>query len=177
MTSPRRLTKQSALESPTNDLHSTIVNAVKKPPPKNDRHFNANADATNRRDDQYLNQRQRLRKMGPFAVDSQSVPDSRVKYAGSWPPPSYESDTEGQATNGPSGMNGQKQPPVYNREDVICERCTDCGAAIEEYNDEEIGIMITILNTFIHREPALAASFLPEILLIVSKYSQFDLKS
>lgn len=103
-------------------------------------------------------------------MDSQSVPDSRVKYAGSWPPPSYESDNEAQATNGQSVTNGQKQQPVYNREDTICERCTECGSVIEEYSDEEIGIMITILNTYIHREPALAATFLPEILLTVSKY-------
>lgn len=63
------------------------------------------------------------------------------------------------------------QPPT--KEDKICHRCSDCGAEIEEYSDEEIGIMITILNTFIHREPALAASFLPEILTIVSKYARF----
>lgn len=55
------------------------------------------------------------------------------------------------------------------KEDKICHRCSDCGAEIEEYSDEEIGIMITILNTFIHREPSLAAPFLPEILTIVSK--------
>lgn len=52
---------------------------------------------------------------------------------------------------------------------TVCERCSDCGAAIEEYTDEEIGILIIILGTFIHREPAMAAPFLPEILNIVSK--------
>lgn len=56
-----------------------------------------------------------------------------------------------------------------NKEDKICQRCSECGAVIEEYNDEEVGIMIIILNTFIHREPALAAAFLPEILTTVSK--------
>lgn len=55
------------------------------------------------------------------------------------------------------------------KEDKICHRCSDCGVEMEEYSDEQIGIMITILNTFIHREPALAAPFLPEILIIVSK--------
>lgn len=43
---------------------------------------------------------------------------------------------------------------------------------MEEYNDEEIGIMIIILNTFIHREPVLAAPVLPEILTIVSRYGK-----
>lgn len=60
-------------------------------------------------------------------------------------------------------------PQQTPREDKICHRCSDCGVEIEEYSDEEIGIMITILNTFIHREPSLAAPFLPEILTVVSK--------
>lgn len=41
---------------------------------------------------------------------------------------------------------------------------------LEEYSDEEIGIMVIILGTFIHREPALAAPFLPEILSTVTKF-------
>lgn len=41
---------------------------------------------------------------------------------------------------------------------------------LEEYSDEEIGIMVIILGTFIHREPGLAAPFLPEILSTVTKY-------
>lgn len=41
---------------------------------------------------------------------------------------------------------------------------------LEQYSDEEIGIMVIILGTFIHREPALAAPFLPEILATVTKY-------
>lgn len=47
---------------------------------------------------------------------------------------------------------------------------------LEEYSDEEIGIMVIILGTFIHREPALAAPFLPEILTIVTKY-KFNLQN
>lgn len=41
---------------------------------------------------------------------------------------------------------------------------------LEEYSDEEIGIMVIIMGTFIHREPGLAAPFLPEILFTVSKF-------
>lgn len=52
---------------------------------------------------------------------------------------------------------------------TIVERCSDCGAHIEEYTDEEIGILIVILGTFIHREPAMAAPFLPEILTMTSR--------
>lgn len=39
----------------------------------------------------------------------------------------------------------------------------------EEYTDEELGLFIVLLGTFIHREPALACPFLPDILVIVSK--------
>lgn len=52
---------------------------------------------------------------------------------------------------------------------TIVDRCSDCGAVIEEYTDEEIGIFIVILGTFIHREPAMAAPFLPEVLTITSR--------
>lgn len=54
-------------------------------------------------------------------------------------------------------------------EDCICDRCSECGAIVEQYSDEEIGLFIINLGTFIHREPALAAPFLPEILAAVSK--------
>lgn len=52
----------------------------------------------------------------------------------------------------------------------VCHRCSECGVMLEEYSDEEIGIMVIILGTFIHREPGLAAPFLPEILSTVTKY-------
>lgn len=85
-TSPRRLIKQVALESPptiTSDEYSTphqqtttlktVSHEIK-------------SDKSNAKEESYLTQRQRLRKIGPFAVDSQQIPDARIKYAGSWPP-------------------------------------------------------------------------------------------
>lgn len=185
--SPRRLTKQSAFESPTNDVQGTILNSISG--------VITQTTNLNQKDDSVLTQRQRFRKAGPFAVDSQSIPDSRTKYAGSWPPPAYESDPENHFNSGgQQTANGQKSvnlnfemkskslriknfllnclqatASATNKEDKICHRCSECGAELEEYNDEEIGIMIIILNTFIHREPALAAPFLPEVLTTVSK--------
>lgn len=38
------------------------------------------------KEESFRSQRQRLRKIGPFAVDSQSIPDSRTNFAGSWAP-------------------------------------------------------------------------------------------
>lgn len=94
--------KQSAFESPTNDIHSNAVNACSASTP-----FITTAGK-----DSILTQRQRLRKTGPFVVQSQSIPDSRIKYAGSWAPPAYDSDSENNNAAG-SHVNGQKQ--VSNR--------------------------------------------------------------
>lgn len=67
------------------------------------------AQSNHQKDESMLTQRQRLRKAGPFAVDSQSIPDSRTKYAGSWPPPAYEFDSENNAHSGAQHtLNGQK---------------------------------------------------------------------
>lgn len=54
-------------------------------------------------------------------------------------------------------------------EDMVVERCTECGAVVEEYNDEEIGLCIVILATFVHREPAMAAPLLPKMLRVVAR--------
>nr|XP_042898256.1 protein unc-79 homolog isoform X2 [Parasteatoda tepidariorum] len=54
-------------------------------------------------------------------------------------------------------------------DDMVIERCTECGSVIEEYSDEEIGLCIVILSTFVHREPSMAAPLLPKILRIVSR--------
>lgn len=54
-------------------------------------------------------------------------------------------------------------------EDCVLQRCTECGAAREEYSDEELGLCIVTLATFIHREPGLAAPLLPEIFTTVAR--------
>lgn len=100
MTSPRRLTKQSAFESPTNDIQSSTANAGVG--------AGTIPITTGAGRDSVLTQRQRFRKTGPFVVQSQSLADSRIKYAGSWAPPAYESDAENNHTTGPQ-INGQKQ--------------------------------------------------------------------
>jgi len=55
-------------------------------------------------------------------------------------------------------------------EDSVQERCSDCGARQEIYGNEDLGLCIVVLETFIHREPSLAASFLPDILKAVSRF-------
>uniref|UniRef100_A0ABD2W1Y8 ATP-dependent DNA helicase n=1 Tax=Trichogramma kaykai TaxID=54128 RepID=A0ABD2W1Y8_9HYME len=57
---------------------------------------------------------------------------------------------------------------VFNYNINFLFRCTECGMVQEEYTDDELGLCIIIFGTFIHREPSLAASFLPEILLTIT---------
>ncbi|XP_068152153.1 protein unc-79 homolog isoform X1 [Drosophila tropicalis] len=129
-------------------------------------------------------------KLAPFTVDTNAIPDIRSRYAGSWPPPPFqpaepELDDEceeagagggaagSETNNGHGHTNHDPHAPRGSSRRVgdytVVERCSDCGAHIEEYTDEEIGILIVILGTFIHREPAMAAPFLPEILTMTSR--------
>lgn len=61
------------------------------------------------KEEAYMTQRQRLRKIGPFAVDSQSIPDSRTQFAGYWPPMTLNKDDsdideeDGQLNNNGAG--------------------------------------------------------------------------
>lgn len=95
--------KQSAFESPSSENQSNTY----------DTGCGGTPFATAAGKDAVLTQRQRLRKNGPFVAHSQSIPDSRIKYAGSWPPPQYESDSENNnATAQPTSTIGQKPQQV-----------------------------------------------------------------
>lgn len=63
-----------------------------------------------------------------------------------------------------------KQSNLRVGDDVACHRCSKCNAPFEEFSEEELGLCIVIISTFVHREPALAATMLPEILRCNSKY-------
>ncbi|XP_020814136.1 protein unc-79 homolog isoform X4 [Drosophila serrata] len=186
--SPRRLIKQVALESPPNpnaqlpsqppaDLHTSILKNVQQELKQN---AGANGGGGLTTSNSIKRPRQ---KLAPFNVDTNAIPDIRSRYAGSWPPPPFqpvdtEPDDDGdeigaETTNGHGAQStshaGRGQSSRRVGDYTIVERCSDCGAHIEEYTDEEIGIFIVILGTFIHREPAMAAPFLPEILTMTSR--------
>ncbi|XP_049885894.1 protein unc-79 homolog [Pectinophora gossypiella] len=55
---------------------------------------------------------------------------------------------------------------------TMCYRCAECGTAVEQYSDEELGLSIIVLATFVHREPAAAAAMLPALLHNVSRVVQ-----
>lgn len=103
------------------------------------------------------NHRQRIRKVGLFAMNSYSINDPRRP--GSWISPELSPKRDG---------SDVKQSSFRIGDDCVNEHCSECGTVKEEYSDEEIGLCIVILGTFIHREPALAAPLLPDILTIVA---------
>lgn len=60
---------------------------------------------------------------------------------------------------------------IQSQEDLVYERCSRCGNVLEQFSEEEIGMCIIILGTYVHREPSLAAPILPEVLKLVSKFA------
>ena len=64
-----------------------------------------------------------------------------------------------------------KKPQQPNRysENTMVERCPECNAVLEQYDDETIGLCIIVLATYIHREPSLATPLLLESLIAVSR--------
>lgn len=99
-----------------------------------------------------------MRKVGPFAMNSYATQDPTRP--GAW----FQTDLSPRLDG-----TDMKQSSFRIGEDCVNQRCSECGMVKEEYSDEEIGLCIIILGTFIHREPALAAPLLPDILSIVSK--------
>ena len=65
-----------------------------------------------------------------------------------------------------------RQSSLRVGEESVWDRCTKCGMPIEEYSEDEIGLCITVLETFISEEPSLVAPLLPEILLSVSRIAR-----
>ncbi|KAL9890662.1 UNC-79 domain-containing protein isoform 3-T3 [Glossina fuscipes fuscipes] len=196
--SPRRLIKQVALEESlicggnnmnkeeTMDHHTSLLKTMKLKVRMNSNSGDGeNAVAgpaqmptsSHTKSDSSKRPRQ---KMAPFNMDMNILPDMRSRYAGSFPPPPYQSpdeqfdELEDGQENGGTQQSGHQPNRVSTRrvgDYAVCERCSECGALIEEYTDEEVGLLIVILGTFIHREPAMAAPFLPEILTITAKIS------
>ncbi|XP_063060311.1 protein unc-79 homolog [Engraulis encrasicolus] len=52
---------------------------------------------------------------------------------------------------------------------TMTDRCRDCGAVLEEYDEDTLGLAVVVLSMFIHLSPDLAAPLLLEILQSVSR--------
>ncbi|XP_017968880.1 protein unc-79 homolog isoform X5 [Drosophila navojoa] len=160
------------------DLHTSILKNVTQDLRQQSSERQPQATGTSTTSNSVKRPRQ---KLAPFNVDTNAIPDIRSRFAGSWPPPppvqpTEEHDEEGE--DSPEAANGHAAHSTAHAQRgssrrvgnyTIVDRCSDCGAVIEEYTDEEIGIFIVILGTFIHREPAIAAPFLPEVLTMTSR--------
>ncbi|XP_064549249.1 protein unc-79 homolog isoform X2 [Drosophila montana] len=175
---PTQSQPQPPLQShPQQDLHTSILKNVTQDLKQQPIERQPNLPGTSATSNSIKRPRQ---KLAPFNVDTNAIPDIRSRFAGSWPPPPFQ-PAEEPAEDGehtPEIANGHSTHTSAHAERgssrrvgnyTIVERCSDCGAVIEEYTDEEIGIFIVILGTFIHREPAMAAPFLPEVLTMTSR--------
>lgn len=67
-------------------------------------------------------------------------------------------------------QTSKKAPAVRQGENVLVERCSECNAVLEQYDDDTIGLCIIALATFIHREPGLATPMLLDMLQCVSRW-------
>jgi hypothetical protein len=54
-------------------------------------------------------------------------------------------------------------------EQILVDRCPDCNAVLESYDEETISLAVVCLATFIHREPGLAAPSLLDMLITVAR--------
>ncbi|XP_035781360.1 protein unc-79 homolog isoform X1 [Anopheles albimanus] len=170
-TSPRKLIKQSALESPPHNRENDM-NAGKPTPSgidSNDSskfehliHHNLTQQMSK---PQFQNAVQHTK---PTKLISANQTDLRIKYAGLWAPSEKE---ESDIEDVENSSCPEKSNSLRVGDESICNRCSECGAIQEEYSDEEMGIMLIILSTFIHREPSLSAPLLPEVLTIASRIS------
>ncbi|CAK1545778.1 unnamed protein product [Leptosia nina] len=57
-------------------------------------------------------------------------------------------------------------------EATLKHRCSECGSSVEQYSDEELGLCVIVLGTFVRREPAAAAPMLPALLHTVTRVVQ-----
>ncbi|KAI1290791.1 Protein unc-79 -like protein [Halotydeus destructor] len=60
--------------------------------------------------------------------------------------------------------------PAFD-EGNIFERCNLCANILEKFSDDELGMCIVILGTYVHREPGVAARILPDMLRLVAKFA------
>ena len=65
----------------------------------------------------------------------------------------------------------QKQGSCSRSTDnLLVDQCPSCSTPLECYDEETVSTAIVCLATFIHREPVMAASLLPNMFLCVSRF-------
>ncbi|RZF46360.1 hypothetical protein LSTR_LSTR011144 [Laodelphax striatellus] len=110
---------------------------------------------------------QKPKKGGLFSIGSHLTDHPRRP--GNWCAGSQQSKSDLATQIACHASPDLKQSSYRIGDECLIDRCGECGAPKEEYSDEELGLCIVIIGTFIHREPALAAQMLPDILTIIAK--------
>lgn len=70
-----------------------------------------------------------------------------------------------------------RQSQLRIGEDTVIDRCSTCGALTERYTHSEVALALVVVNTFVHRDPQLAAHLLPEILIVAARIAARPLYS
>ncbi|XP_068237998.1 protein unc-79 homolog isoform X5 [Palaemon carinicauda] len=80
-------------------------------------------------------------------------------------------------SQGPPPPPSIKQSALRVGEDCIVHRCMECAEIIEEFSNEDLGLCIIILSTFVYRQPGLAAPLLPRMLKTVARVADSEVFS
>ena len=70
-----------------------------------------------------------------------------------------------------------KQSQLRIGEETVIDRCATCGALTERYTHSEVALSLVVVNTFVHRDPQLAAPLLPEIMIVAARIAAQPLYS
>ncbi|XP_006811597.2 LOW QUALITY PROTEIN: protein unc-79 homolog [Saccoglossus kowalevskii] len=52
---------------------------------------------------------------------------------------------------------------------IVANKCSECGVALEEYDEDTISLAIVTLSTYVHRDPSQSAPLLMEMLQVVGR--------
>ncbi|XP_050714372.1 protein unc-79 homolog isoform X4 [Eriocheir sinensis] len=82
-----------------------------------------------------------------------------------------------ETTQGPPPPPSIKQSALRLGEDCMVYRCMECGEMLEEFSNDDLGLCIIILSTFVYRQPGLAAPLLPRMLKTVARVAGSEMFS
>ncbi|XP_064602074.1 protein unc-79 homolog isoform X2 [Liolophura sinensis] len=103
-----------------------------------------------------------LQKIFPELADTGPTQETT-----SSPKPSSRRSRKAEILNKP--QKPKKQAPSRCSETLLVERCPECNAVLEQYDEDTVGQCIIVLATFIHREPSLATPILLETFQTVAR--------
>lgn len=61
---------------------------------------------------------------------------------------------------------GDKEPEL---QDIDLDVCPECGASLEEFDEETLNLAIVVLSTYVHQSPSMAMPYLLRMLECVGR--------